>query len=134
MCREFVEINTAAFPHLIEEIRGMAQGANVPFRLLLLANIQEMYGLCRLNAVTGNSGGHRPRARLGCTINLERTHFVLSKDQYSERNEPFYVCKNIIVSNKPKRLSKSTGHYTLAPGHTAGWVGLGVGGAWRGYI
>jgi isopenicillin-N N-acyltransferase like protein len=46
----YVEASEDAFPHLVEELRGMAEGAGVPFLDVFFANaFEEVYGIVELS-------------------------------------------------------------------------------------
>jgi len=86
LCDKFIDVNNASYPHLVEEVEGMAKGAKVNPRKLLLMNIQEIYDLCTscgdLSSSTSRSAsGNTSRSfhqralhrhRLGCTDYLLR--------------------------------------------------------------
>jgi len=48
----YLDVSNASLPHLVEQIRGMAEGSGQPFLDLLFANsFEEIYGIVELNVV-----------------------------------------------------------------------------------
>jgi len=114
--QRYLEFSRLIYPHYVEELEGIAEGANVPFDEVFLSICEELWESAAWRGCTDMAA--RGRATLDGSTLVAHTNDLLP------RAEEHLVLLKIQAGNEPEFLGISSGGIAISAGFNAAGISL----------